>query len=283
MTLVRRGYRTPEQARAFLAADESHPPVGLRLDGRGRRAGAARDRGRAADHGPRRLRRRRRLRDGDHGRRPARAGRRVRLVDPRPARRRLRAQRRERRASWPSAAPRCCSRSTAGSPRSTEVALAQGAGHGGRSSPTTTSPAPSCRTARSCIPQVSGYPFESLCGTAVAWKLGLRAAGQRGGSRRARDDLDLVALATVADVVPLVGENRSLVRGLAEMRRAQRPGMRALMAAAEVRARAAGRGRPGIPAGAADQRRRAALPGRCRGRAVADRGRGRGRGDRRPS
>ena len=47
-------------------------------------------------------------------------------------------------------------------------------------------------------------------------------------------DLDLVALATVADVVPLVGENRSLVkRGLAEMRRAQRPGMRALMAAAK--------------------------------------------------
>ena len=48
-------------------------------------------------------------------------------------------------------------------------------------------------------------------------------------------DLDLVALATVADVVPLVGENRSLVRrGLEEVRRARRPGMRALMAAAKV-------------------------------------------------
>jgi single-stranded-DNA-specific exonuclease len=47
-------------------------------------------------------------------------------------------------------------------------------------------------------------------------------------------DLDLVALATVADVVPLVGENRALVRqGLAVMRRAQRPGLRALMAAAK--------------------------------------------------
>ncbi|HET7485774.1 MAG TPA: DHHA1 domain-containing protein, partial [Solirubrobacterales bacterium] len=47
-------------------------------------------------------------------------------------------------------------------------------------------------------------------------------------------DLDLVALATVADVVPLVGENRSLVkRGLEEVRRAQRPGMRALLAAAK--------------------------------------------------
>lgn len=47
-------------------------------------------------------------------------------------------------------------------------------------------------------------------------------------------DLDLVALATVADVVPLVGENRSLVkRGLEEVRRAWRPGMRALLAAAK--------------------------------------------------
>ena len=41
-----------------------------------------------------------------------------------------------------------------------------------------------------------------------------------------------MALATVADVVPLVGENRSLVRrGLAEMRRARRVGLRALIAA----------------------------------------------------
>ncbi len=43
-----------------------------------------------------------------------------------------------------------------------------------------------------------------------------------------------MALATVADVVPLVGENRSLVRrGLAEVRRARRPGMRALLEAAK--------------------------------------------------
>ncbi|HZN03863.1 MAG TPA: single-stranded-DNA-specific exonuclease RecJ, partial [Candidatus Polarisedimenticolia bacterium] len=78
-------------------------------------------------------------------------------------------------------------------------------------------------------PEVSGYPFEALCGTAVAWKL---ACALRGDGVEA--DLDLVALATVADVVPLVGENRSLVkRGLAEMRRAQRPGIRALIAAAK--------------------------------------------------
>ncbi|MGN6816515.1 MAG: single-stranded-DNA-specific exonuclease RecJ, partial [Solirubrobacterales bacterium] len=98
-------------------------------------------------------------------------------------------------------------------------------------------------------PEVSNYPFASLCGTAVAWKLAcalkLGAAGaafpgpteQVGPGNAAPevdDDLDLVALATVADVVPLVGENRSLVRrGLAEIRRGQRLGLRALMAAAK--------------------------------------------------
>jgi single-stranded-DNA-specific exonuclease len=98
-------------------------------------------------------------------------------------------------------------------------------------------------------PEVSGYPFESLCGTAVAWKLtcALREGAAFPGQEQAvpgkaapdfgaaaERDLDLVALATVADVVPLVGENRSLVkRGLAEMRRTKRVGLRALMAASK--------------------------------------------------
>jgi single-stranded-DNA-specific exonuclease len=78
-------------------------------------------------------------------------------------------------------------------------------------------------------PEVSGYPFKALCGTAVAWKL---ASALR--EDEADEHLDLVALATVADVVPLIGENRSLVkRGLAEIRRSKRPGLRALMAAAK--------------------------------------------------
>lgn len=78
-------------------------------------------------------------------------------------------------------------------------------------------------------PEVSGYPFKALCGTAVAWKLASALRGEE-----AVEHLDLVALATVADVVPLIGENRSLVkRGLAEIRRSKRPGMRALMAAAK--------------------------------------------------
>jgi single-stranded-DNA-specific exonuclease len=78
-------------------------------------------------------------------------------------------------------------------------------------------------------PEISNYPFVSLCGTAVAWKLAcaLREAEHE-------QDLDLVALATVADVVPLIGENRALVkRGLAEMRRVRRVGLRALIEAAK--------------------------------------------------
>jgi single-stranded-DNA-specific exonuclease len=74
------------------------------------------------------------------------------------------------------------------------------------------------------------YPFDELCGTGVAWKL---ATALRGASCHDAD-LDLVALATVADLVPLVGENRALVkRGLEEVRRARRPGIRALIEAAK--------------------------------------------------
>jgi single-stranded-DNA-specific exonuclease len=81
-------------------------------------------------------------------------------------------------------------------------------------------------------PVVSGYPFGELCGTGVAYKL---AQALRGPEAVARE-LDLVALATVADLVPLRGENRALVRrGLVQARQVRRPGLRALMAAASVR------------------------------------------------
>src|SRR5205823_1269714 len=54
-----------------------------------------------------------------------------------------------------------------------------------------------------------------------------------------RRHLDLVALATVADVVPLVGENRSLViAGLRALARTRKPGLRALMKTARVDAAA---------------------------------------------
>ncbi len=79
-------------------------------------------------------------------------------------------------------------------------------------------------------PAVCGYPFEQLCATAVAYKL---AQGLQGHAPV--DDLDLVALATIADVVPLLGENRALVRrGLRALAGTTKPGLRALMAVARV-------------------------------------------------
>ena len=74
-------------------------------------------------------------------------------------------------------------------------------------------------------PGLGEYPFAGLCGTAVAHKLAeaLKAP-------TASEDVELVALATVADLVPLTDENRRLVRaGLAAMAVTARPGLRALL------------------------------------------------------
>lgn len=80
-------------------------------------------------------------------------------------------------------------------------------------------------------PVISGYPFPKLCGTGVAYKLASALRATAGRDDDPDRDLDLVALATVADVVPLLGENRALVRrGLEVARRAGRPGLRALIA-----------------------------------------------------
>jgi single-stranded-DNA-specific exonuclease len=226
VTLVRRGYRTPEQARSFLTADESHPPAAF--DGMEQvvervRAAIAAGR-RITVHGDfdvdgvcatavmvRTLRELgadcdwfipNRLEDGyglssDNVRRLAERGTQLLLtVD-------------------------------CGITCVEEVALARELGvevivtdhHQPKDE------LPDCPILH---PQVSGYPFESLCGTAVAWKLACALSSSIDA------ELDLVALATVADVVPLVGENRALVRkGLAEIRRAKRPGIRALLEASK--------------------------------------------------
>ncbi len=79
-------------------------------------------------------------------------------------------------------------------------------------------------------PAVCGYPCPELCGTAVAYKLALAL-----GAPTASEDLDLVALATVADLVPLRGENRRLVReGLRALASTAKPGLRALMSVSRV-------------------------------------------------
>ncbi|HWG55901.1 MAG TPA: single-stranded-DNA-specific exonuclease RecJ [Gaiellaceae bacterium] len=79
----------------------------------------------------------------------------------------------------------------------------------------------------------SDYPFPELCGTGVVHKLAQALLGttHEAVARHA----DLVALATIADVVPLLDENRSLaMSGLRALARTQKPGLRALMRSARV-------------------------------------------------
>lgn len=82
-------------------------------------------------------------------------------------------------------------------------------------------------------PYGGGYPFTELCGTGVVWKLGQALLGT--GSEALTRHLDLVAVATVADVVPLLDENRGLaVAGLRQLARTQKPGLQELMRSASV-------------------------------------------------
>lgn len=75
------------------------------------------------------------------------------------------------------------------------------------------------------------YPFKGLAGVGVAFKLALAL-----GAPNAWDLLDIVTLGTIADMVPLVGENRAIVReGLAALGSTRRPGLRALMEVAGVK------------------------------------------------
>ena len=90
------------------------------------------------------------------------------------------------------------------------------------------------------------YPFKGLCGTGVAYKLiqafdqSLTQQGhweQTGYLRpEVTRDLDLVALATLADRMPLLDENRILVRaGLELLNPCGRPGLQVLMSACGIR------------------------------------------------
>jgi single-stranded-DNA-specific exonuclease len=80
----------------------------------------------------------------------------------------------------------------------------------------------------------SAYPFDGLCGAGVAWKLvqGILKKNRPEGYTDGREKwfLDLVGIATLSDMVPLVDENRMLAHfGLTVMRRARRPGLSALL------------------------------------------------------
>jgi single-stranded-DNA-specific exonuclease len=96
-------------------------------------------------------------------------------------------------------------------------------------------------------PRLCGYPCPDLCAAGVAYKLAeaLLDAARAGAAvdplrlerleTVLREDLDLVALASIADLVPLAGENRALVRrGLTSLAATSKPGLRALMAVARV-------------------------------------------------
>lgn len=81
------------------------------------------------------------------------------------------------------------------------------------------------------------YPFKGICGAAVAYKLAQAtlARGRAEGNITLKEGmekwwLDLVGLATIADMVPLVDENRVFARyGLSVLRKSQRPGLQQLL------------------------------------------------------
>ncbi len=90
------------------------------------------------------------------------------------------------------------------------------------------------------IEESCGFPFRGLCGTGIAFYLaaGLRMRLRESGATQLPDLrrlLDLVALGTIADVVPVVEENRVLVKhGLREIEGSRSPGMIALKAVSGV-------------------------------------------------
>jgi single-stranded-DNA-specific exonuclease len=77
----------------------------------------------------------------------------------------------------------------------------------------------------------SRYPDRRLSGSGVAFKLAqLLLADEAGGPAFARSLADLAMIGTVADVAPILGENRAIARlGLDEMRSSPRPGIAALL------------------------------------------------------
>lgn len=80
-------------------------------------------------------------------------------------------------------------------------------------------------------PLLNDYPFPYICGAGVAFKL----VHALGGMEAAMERIDLAAIATVADVVSLTGENRAIVYlGLERINEKPRPGIAALLESARV-------------------------------------------------
>jgi single-stranded-DNA-specific exonuclease len=83
------------------------------------------------------------------------------------------------------------------------------------------------------------YPYKQLCGAGVAFKVaqGLmqRRLDEKAWLRMLRSFMKVLAIATIADSVPLTGENRVFARlGLDALRRAVNPGLKALLEVAQI-------------------------------------------------
>ena len=288
-TLVRRGLGDPAVAREFMASDGPLAPAeDAARHRRGGRPPGARG-ARAASGSPctatttatasapppilvRALRGARRRR---------------RAVPAEPLHRGLRRGRRDGRRCWPTRGARVLVCVDCGTSAVAALTRAVDARHGAdRARPPPGGRAPA-----------AGHPGQPGAGPAGRGPPGRRRGGAHAGARARRrgwtaarlaldadEGIDLVALATVADAVPLVGDNRRRVaQGLRAMRERPRPGIAALCAAAGLEPRTHRRPRARLHPGARHQRRRAARPPRARPRAAAG-GRPRdGRPDRRRS
>ncbi len=87
-------------------------------------------------------------------------------------------------------------------------------------------------------PKLGTYPYPHLCGAAVVYKL-VQAIIETGSYTIKKGQekwwLDMVGVATVADMVPLVGENRVLAHyGLQVLRKSRRPGLQQLLRKAKI-------------------------------------------------
>ena len=207
--LVRRGFADPGAARAWLAAEDATTSRRSRASRRRRRSSGATSRTAGGSRSTATT-------TSTGWRRPRSSCARCASWAPtsagscRAAPRTATACPPRRSSASPPAARGCSSPSTAGSPRSTRSPRRARRGWTS-SSPTTTALAPTacCPTRRSSTRRSRGYPCPELCGAGVAHKL---ARALRDDDAERPEDLDLVALATVADCVPLRGENRRLVR-----------------------------------------------------------------------
>ena len=90
------------------------------------------------------------------------------------------------------------------------------------------------------------YPDKNLSGVGVAFKL-CQALYKKINNQEFAEDLEFVALGTIADIVPLIGENRKLVKeGLKAIQDSTKPGVKALIEVSALAGREIGPGQVGF-------------------------------------